>query len=174
VAKGLGSFVVGTAELRRLPGHPRPVSVSGSLAGLALSESWIPDDAEVTADLQLEVVADGHLTATGVVRAPWQGWCRRCLQAVHDEIEADVKEVFEPSPTDDADTYPLGADRVDLEPMLRDTLLLALPIAPLCRDDCQGPDPEEHPVAVDDENGGDEAEAAPDPRWAALGDLRFD
>jgi uncharacterized protein len=90
---------------------------------------------------------------------------------VSDELAVDVQEVFEPSPSDEADTYPLGADRVDLEPMLRDTLLLALPIAPLCRDDCPGPDPDEHPVAVE---GGETADAPPDPRWAALGDLRFD
>jgi uncharacterized protein len=170
MAKGLGPFVVGIAEQRRAPAHPRPVTVAGPLPGLRLSDAWVPDDAEVTADLQLELLVDGRLTATGVIRAPWDGRCRRCLQDVEGELVVDTSEVFEPHPAEDAETYPLSADRVDLEPMIRDALLLALPLAPLCRDDCAGPDPDEHPVGI----AGDEDAATPDPRWSALGELRFD
>jgi uncharacterized protein len=147
VAKGLGPFVVGTSELRREPGHVRAVSVAGELPGLALSESWIPDTAVVEGDLALEVLVDGNLTVSGTLRAPWEGTCRRCLREVGGDLEVEVSEVFEADPSDDADTYPLGADRVDLEPMVRDAVLLALPIAPLCGDDS---------------------------RWAALGELKFD
>lgn len=167
MAKGLGPFVVGLAELRRLPGHPREVEVRGTLPGLALSDAWVPDSAPVEADLRLEMLVDGHLTAAGVVRASWLGHCRRCLREVEGSIEVEVGEVFEPHPADDAETYPLGTDRVDLEPMLRDAVLLALPIAPLCGDDCAGPDPDAHPV-------GAPVEAEPDPRWSALGELKFD
>ena len=175
-AKGLGPFVVGIAEQRRAPGHARSVTVVGNLPGLALSDAAVADDAEVIADLFLEILVDGHLTATGVVRAPWEGTCRRCLQPVAGDLEVEIKEVFEPSPADDAETYPLGTDRVDLEPMLRDAILLALPIAPLCRAECPGPDPDEHPVTVptDDDASSSGDEPPTDPRWAALGDLRFD
>jgi len=171
VAKGLGAFIVGIAELRRVPGHARTVSVAGPLPAIALSDAWVPDEAEVAADLRIEILADGHLTAVGQLRAPWQGRCRRCLQDIEGAFELEVSEVFEPDPSDDAETYPLGADRVDLEPMLRDALLLALPIAPLCRDDCPGPDPDQHPVIA----AGDAAvETAADPRWAGLGELTFE
>lgn len=163
----VGPFVVGIAEQRRTPGRVRPVSVAGPLPGLALSEAAVPDEADVAADLDLELLVDGHLTATGRIRAPWTGRCRRCLTDVGGELDVEVREVFEPDPADDADTYPLDADRVDLEPMVRDAVLLALPLAPLCGDDCRGPDPDDHPVGV-------EPEPAPDPRWAALGELRFD
>ena len=168
---GARPFVVGIAEQRRTPGRVRMVTVAGPLPGIALSDAGVPDGAEVTAELGLEILVDGHLTAAGTVRAPWEGQCRRCLQAVAGELELEVSEVFEPDPADDAETYPLGSDRVDLEPMLRDALLLALPLAPLCRDDCPGPDPEQHPVTVADEAP---SEPAGDPRWAALGELRFD
>ena len=168
--KGLGPFVVGIAEQRRTPGVARSVSVAGPLPGLALSDAWVPDGAKVAADLHLEVLVDGRLTAAGTIVAPWEGRCRRCLQAVTGELELEVSEVFEPHPPDGAETYPLGSDRVDLEPMVRDAVLLALPLAPLCRDDCSGPDPDEHPVGI----AGDEDAPAPDPRWAALGELRFD
>jgi uncharacterized protein len=164
-----GPFVVGIAEQRRTPGRVRPVAVAGALPGLALSDAEVPDDALVAAELDLELLVDGHLTARGTIRAPWTGRCRRCLQDVAGAIEVEVSEVFEPHPAEDAETYPLDADRVDLEPMVRDAVLLALPLAPLCRDDCAGPDPDTHPVGVE----GESAPAA-DPRWAALGELRFD
>ena len=168
---GARPFVVGIAEQRRTPGRVRMVTVAGALPGIALSDAEVPDGAGVSAELGLEILVDGHLTAAGTVRAPWEGRCRRCLQPVGGTLEVAVSEVFEPNPADDAETYPLGADRVDLEPMLRDALLLALPLAPLCRDDCPGPDPEQHPVTVADDTPD---EPAGDPRWAALGELRFD
>lgn len=175
MAKGLGAFVVGTTELRRMPGHARPASVSGVLPGLTLSDAWVPDEATVEAELQLEIVADGHLTAVGSAHAPWRGRCRRCLRDVAGDLVVEISEVFEPDPAVDAETYPLGTDRVDLEPMLRDAVLLALPLAPLCGDRCAGPDPDDHPVGAADQPAGTTAASdEPDPRWAALGDLRFD
>lgn len=169
-ALGLGAFVVGIAGQRRSAGHVRSVVTAGPLPGLALADSWVPGDEDVSAELRLEILVDGRLTAVGTLRAPWKGRCRRCLQDVSGELDIAIGEVFESQPAGDAETYPLGSDRVDLEPMVRDAVLLALPIAPLCRDDCAGPDPDEHPVGV----VADRAEPAPDPRWSALGDLRFD
>lgn len=166
----LAPFVVPIAELVRRPGHARPVAVAGELEGLALSDAWVPAGTEVAADLELEVVTDGRLTATGEVRARWSGTCRRCLREVGGELVVEVREVFEPDPAPDADTYPLGADRVDLAEMVRDAVLLALPLAPLCEEACAGPAPEDHPVHA----AGEAPERGPDPRWAALGELRFD
>lgn len=169
----LGDWVVGITELRRAPAVPRPVHLAGPLPGLHVADVRVPDDVDVTADLDLEVLVDGgRLTAIGVVRAPWAGECRRCLQPVEDVLEVPLSEVFETDPADDADTYPLAGDRVDLEAPVRDAVLLGLPLAPLCRDDCPGPDPDGHPVALDDEGPPISPEA--DPRWAALGELKFD
>jgi uncharacterized protein len=169
----LGDWVVGITELRRAPAVPRSVHLAGPLPGLHVADVRVPDDADVTADLDLEVLVDGgRLTAIGVVRAPWAGECRRCLQPVDDVLEVPLSEVFEADPADGADTYPLAGDRVDLEAPVRDAVLLGLPLAPLCRDDCPGPDPDGHPVALDDEDLPISPEA--DPRWAALGELKFD
>lgn len=165
----LGDWVVGITELRRAPAVPRSVHLAAPLPGLRVADAHVPDDAEVTADLVLEVLVDGgRLTAIGLVQAPWVGQCRRCLQPVDDVLEVELSEVFEPDPDPEADTYPLAGDRVDLEPVVRDAVLLGLPLAPLCRDDCPGPDPEGHPVG--------EVVVSPDvdPRWAALGELKFD
>jgi uncharacterized protein len=135
----------------------------------------------VHAALALESILDGGLTASGAVTAPWTGECRRCLREVQGQLRTEVREVFSQSPLtasgvaaptwEDSETYPLAGDHVDLEPMVRDAVLLALPLAPLCEDGCLGPDPAGHPVAVE----GDEDEGpAGDPRWAALRELKFD
>ena len=91
---------------------------------------------------------------------------------------AEVREVFEPRPVE-GETYPLADDTVDLEPMVRDAVLLALPLAPLCGDDCLGPAPDVFPAVVEgdgpvDDGDREAAEPPADPRWAALDELRFD
>jgi uncharacterized protein len=57
--------------------------------------------------------------------------------------------------------------------MARDAALLGLPLAPLCREDCAGPDPDRYPTVTEEEleAAAATAEKPPDPRWAALGDL---
>ncbi len=66
-------------------------------------------------------------------------------------------------------------DEVDLERVVRDAVLLSLPLAPLCREDCPGPAPESFPARVAADPLDDEgAEPSPDPRWAGLDQLKFD
>ena len=105
------------------------------------------------------------------MRAPWEGDCRRCLQPVVGVLESDVFEVFEDEPVE-GETSKLDIDRIDLEPLARETVLLGLPMAPLCRDDCAGLCPE----CGADRNAGDCGHTVEvvDPRWSALDDLRFD
>ncbi len=162
-------FLVGVTELVRHPGERRPVHVVGPIGEAALSSARVPDGADVEVDVVLEVVLGGAVTATGTVRAPWAGECRRCLTEVEGELVTEVREVFEAHPVE-GDTYPLVDDRIDLGPLAHDAVLLALPLAPLCTGGCLGPDPAEHPVAVE---GDEAAEPTPDPRWAGLSELKF-
>lgn len=162
------------AELLRQPCTRREVSIEVPLAGLALSSAAVPEEAPVMVDLVLESLPTG-LTVRGTVRASWRGECRRCLRAMAAEVVADVAEVFAARPVD-GDTYPIEGDHVDLEPVARDAVLLALPLAPLCDARCPGPAPELFPVA-EAQGPHDEARETPalaDPRWARLSDLRFD
>ena len=166
-----GPLVLGVVDLRRQPGTRRRIERAVELAGLGISTAVVPEGSPVEADLELEAVSNG-IVATGMVRAPWVGECRRCLRPVEGISEAKVQEIFEQDPTE-GETYPLGNEVVDLEPMVRDAVLLALPLAPLCGEDCKGPAPEEFPTgpagALDDDS-----EPAADPRWAALAELDFD
>lgn len=127
-------------------------------------ESWVPDDAPIDVDLTLEAV-EGGIVAAGTVRAPWVGECRRCLGPVDGTIEADVSELFVRDP-EEGEAYPILGDHIDLEPLAREAVVLALPLVPLCRPDCAG-------LCTScgaDLNAGPCGCAAPgsDPRWAAL------
>jgi uncharacterized protein len=169
-------FVVSTGELFRHPGARQRVQLAGPLPGVMLSTSRLTDD-DVRADLTLEAQGSA-VTVTGRVVGRWTGECRRCLATTGGELEVGLREIFEPDPVE-GETYRLDRDQVDLEPALREALALALPLAPLCDDACAGPDPEDHPVTVEDGNEGDGAngtngEGPADPRWSALDALRFD
>jgi uncharacterized protein len=88
--------------------------------------------------------------------------------------EVDLSEVFEARPTP-GETYPIQGDDIDLEPVVRDAVLLHLPLAPLCGDDCRGPAPDAFPAVPADVAGAESGDApVRDPRWAALDVLRDD
>jgi uncharacterized protein len=177
VTRGGRALRVGVAELLGRPGEQRTLDTSAPFADLRLSTAWVEPDHEVHVDLVLEAVLGGRVTVTGTVSAPWSGECRRCLGAVGGELRADVREVFTEEGSEDSsdpDLLTFRGTEIDLEPVVRESVLLALPIAPLCRDDCPGPAPEEAPVAVADGEPPVEDTAARDPRWAALDQLHFD
>lgn len=166
----MSPFVVHLGEALRTPGAQHDLHLQGHLPGVALSSARVPDDAVVTLDGAVEALGQ-TVVVQGTARAPWEGECRRCLEATSGELVVDLREVFEPSPVDD-ETYPIENEQIDLGVVLRELLALVLPLAPLCRDDCPGPDPDDHPVvAADDADG---TAPASDPRWGALDQLRFD
>jgi uncharacterized protein len=164
---------IGVMELRRRPGTQREVHVAAPLPGLAITSAHVPDGADVVVDGTLEAI-EGGITVIGSVTARWEAECRRCLDPVAGVLELALSEVFEPNPTD-GETYPIEDDEVDLEPVVRDAVLLHLPLAPLCRPDCPGPAPESFPTIVEgDDDEDDPGERPIDPRWAGLEDLKFD
>ncbi len=162
-------FVVHVAKLRRTIGTRWHEVVRGVIDDLRSSGSAVPEGSEVEADLVLESVFGG-VAATGVVRAPWTGECRRCLAPASGVVEVRALEHFTEG-GDGSDTYPLTDHGIDLEPMIHDAVLLELPLAPLCTEQCKGLCPNcganrnEDPCSCD--------QSPPDPRWAALGALEF-
>jgi uncharacterized protein len=159
-------------ELRRHLGARREVRASVELPGLATSTASVVDQEPVEVDLVIESIPQG-VSVSGTVRARWVGQCRRCLEDVVGDLDVDVKEIFERSPVE-GETWPLTSDEIDLEPVVREAILLALPLAPLCDEGCLGPAPERFPAVVEDEDDEDDAgdsEPPRDPRWAALDQL---
>ena len=131
-------------------------------------DTSVAEGATASVEAMLEWVADGVL-ATGTAAVDWMGLCRRCLAPIGGRATAEFQELFALEPVE-GETYPLKGDRIDLEPLAREALLLELPLAPLCRDDCAGL----CPTCGADRNAGPcgcDSEAA-DPRWAALDVLK--
>jgi uncharacterized protein len=160
-------FRVPVADLLRNLGHRRTVEVRGPLPELAVSGSVAQGD--VVADLVLESLAGGAIMASGTITAEWSGECRRCLGPAAGAVTAEVRELFEPG-SDEEETYPLKGDEIDVEPLVRDAVLLELPLAPLCREACRGL----CPVCGANRNDvdcGHEPDTR-DPRWAALDQLK--
>jgi uncharacterized protein len=98
----------------------------------------VPVGAELELDIQLEGVTEGVLV-TAVVTAPLVGECARCLEAFSSVTSVRFQELFTLAEgAADADGYVLDAGLLDLEPALRDALVLELPLSPLCAEDCRG------------------------------------
>ncbi|MGH3900014.1 MAG: YceD family protein [Pseudonocardiaceae bacterium] len=171
-------WVVDTRELGRRPGAMRVYHRNVSLpAGLGLDVIGVPKGDEVALDVRLESVVEGVLVS-GTASARLAGQCARCLEPMVDRLEVDLTELFAyPDTATDESTDPEEVSRVvddlvDLEPVVRDAVLLALPQAPLCRDDCPGLCPECGGKRV--ELGTDHRHDTMDPRWAALKQRRSD
>jgi uncharacterized protein len=162
-------FIVHVAKLRRVHGTRwREVRV-GTIDGLDCTGSSVPDGAQVEADVVLESMSGG-VSASGTLKAPWTGQCRRCLAPASGQMQIRVLEHFTVG-GDGSDTYPLVDDELDLEPMVHDAVLLELPQAPLCSPDCKGLCPT---CGVDRNREACNCEDAHvDHRWAPLQSLVF-
>ena len=133
----------------------------------------VPAGAEVALDLRFEAVTEGVLV-TGSAVAPLTGECARCLDPLTASMEVSFQELYRYLPDPDEDEADeerfLDGDWLDLEPAFRDAVVLALPLSPLCREDCPG---------LCAECGARLADAGPqhghdtdvDPRWGPLRQL---
>lgn len=165
-------LVLDTRELGRRPGSMRPVQRTVlAPAGLGLVDLiGVPVGADLELDLRLESVMDGVLVS-GTATAPVAGECGRCLEPVSDTLTVKLQELFlYPETSTDHDredeVAQLEGDFLDLTSTLRDAVVLALPITPLCREDCEGL------CAMCGERledlPDDHAHVATDARWGAL------
>ncbi len=128
----------------------------------------VPEGSDLVLQLRLEAVMEGVLVS-GTARGRMVGECVRCLDDLEQELEVDFQELYaypgERPGDDDEDVYHLEGDLLDLEPTVRDAVVLALPMQPVCQDDCPGLCSECGARLADDpDHSHDEA----DPRWAAL------
>ena len=145
-------------------------------ADLGIEVLGVAEGSPVELDLRLEAVMEGVLL-TGTATAALVGECARCLEPISDEVEVRFQELFVyddrgVDPDEELEVSTLQDDLVDLEPLLRDAVVLALPFQPLCQDDCPGLCPECGARLKDDPDHAHEA--AIDPRWAGLTRLQQD
>ncbi|MEZ5380682.1 MAG: DUF177 domain-containing protein [Microthrixaceae bacterium] len=167
-------LLVPVAELRRRVGNVDERDAEVALEGAEVVGTRLPHGATARVHLRLEALSDG-VVVTGSAEGPWEGECRRCLDDVAGTASGDIDEVARPHPGEGE--LAIEDDRIDLTDAVRAAVVLGLPLAPLCREECPGPDPEGHPVSVaaDRDDGPEATDEAPlDPRWAALSELHPD
>jgi uncharacterized protein len=161
-------YTVQVIDLVRRPGELRerelditvPEEIGTPVIGVKAGSS-------MRIDLRLESLHDGIL-ASGDVDAIAEGECVRCLIEVARPLEVEFQELFAYS-VDEAFDHQVHHDRVDLEPVIRDAVVLALPFQPVCQENCTGLCPQCGVRLLD--NPGHEHEAPVDPRWSALAGL---
>jgi uncharacterized protein len=168
--------IIDLAGLRLSPGEGRRLEAEVAIAPLSLgSERYaaLPERIPVRVDVS-RMLGGGyalHLAFTAAVSGP----CMRCLGDASPEVDVEAREVSAPAAGDDVDLESpyVRDERLDLSAWAHDAFALALPAKILCREDCRGL----CPVCAADLNeaGADHAhESAPDPRWAALRELRLE
>jgi uncharacterized protein len=160
-------------DVRDLVGHPgtsRSVHVERAVDGLRTELARVGMESPVDMDLLLESVVEGIL-ASGDLAVTVTETCARCLTPVQRPLRLRVQELFSPgAAADDPDEYPLVQGEIDLEPLIRDAVLLAMPYSPLCRPGCLG---------ICERCGGNRnlsectCEPESDARWAPLAALRL-
>jgi uncharacterized protein len=174
-ARGSGDFTFDMRALGKRPGEFRDEKRTAAAPdGLGSGLVLVPAGADVALDLRFEAVSEGVLV-TGSAVAPLTGECARCLEPLASTIEVSFQELYRylPDPGEDEDDVEerfLDGDHLDLEPAFRDAVVLALPLSPLCRDDCPGLCVECGALLADagpDHGHGDKI----DPRWGLLAQL---
>lgn len=158
-------LVLATHALDRRPGTMCTVSVrEPAPADLSIEVIGVPEGADLELDLRLESVLEGILVS-GTVRALAVGECARCLEPLERPVEAEVQELFAYPGHESEDTAVVEGELIDLEPTVRDAVVIALPLAPLCRPDCPGLCAQcGAPLVEDPQHSHDTI----DQRWAAL------
>ncbi len=152
------------------PGASRAVRVAEHVPGLATPLATVPEERPVGAELLLESVVEGVLVS-GPIEGVMTMHCARCLKPFETQFHLPVQELFAFGASPDDDEYPLVEGFLDLEPMIRDAVVLAMPFSPLCREDCLGLCAR----CGGDRNLGECAcEPESDPRWSVLRDLDLD
>lgn len=168
-------LVLDTRDLPRRPGAMRTVKrVAPAPADLGVELIGVPEGADLDLDLRLESVSEGVLVS-GAISGPVRGECGRCLREINDSVVVNVQELYAyadsttDETTDEDEVGRMQGDLIDLEPALRDAVVLTLPTNPLCREDCPGLCPE---CGVHwDDLPADHSHQQIDPRWAGLSQL---
>ena len=104
----------------------------------------VQEGTDMDLNIRLESVVDGILVS-GTTVVDVHGECSLCLDPIDYEMSTNIQElfVFEKAPSggpedEDDEQYAVEGESIDLEPALRDAVILQLPFQPVCRETCQG------------------------------------
>ena len=160
-------LIVNAVELLRRPGTTKDIDVAVAVVDFEFADARMVDT-PVDISVHLESLSTG-IHVAGTAQATWAGVCRRCLAPLVERMSVDLDEMYQKG-SHDPDAYEIENDQINLLPMVREGLLLAVPLSPLCREDCPGFCP--HCGADLSETDCECEPVASDPRWSALENLK--
>ena len=180
--------------VRDLPVHRRfevdAVRVGEWLKGLPMRDALGAPDPDPEAGegaAELDLYADGtHAFASGHFKGYLTVACSRCVSPVKLVLDEAVRVTFMPPAEmpseddvggeegaevreEDLDVFPFDGEKLDLEPLLREQFVLAVPYAPLCTETCKGLCPQ---CGIDRNTASCQCEKPIDPRLAALAHIK--
>ncbi len=162
------------AGMRLRPGEGRRLGLSVALAEIMLgAESYRPQPSPVEVRLEVSRMAGPGYAMSLAFAVGLSGPCMRCLGPASPQIEVRAREVDVPGSGEDLDSPYVQSDTLELAAWANDALVLAVPVAVLCREECRGL----CPVCAADLNVAGEGhshEREPDPRWARLSELELE
>jgi uncharacterized protein len=162
-------LLVNATELLRQPGTRRRIDVTVPRADIGIDDDRLSGDVTVAVDLESSL---DDIVVSGQLSVAWSDECRRCLRPLSGDLDVDIEERYAVHPDAVDDAFPITGGQIDLAPMVREEILLAIPDGPLCRPDCPGlcpicgADLQEGPCGCDT--------TTRDERWAVLDQLRDD
>ena len=186
-------WAVSVAQVASRPGQSKPIdTVFPAPAGIGDSVVGVREGADIRVVGSFDSIVDG-LVFTGRLEAPVAAECTRCLKPIDPDWTVPVTAFFPydsgacrddrrtghgkddveiiAGEDESEDVYPLSPDGAfaDMESLLRDTLVEALPLQPLCREDCLGLCPQ---CGADLNEDPDHHHDVTDIRFAALEQLK--
>ncbi|MCU1414678.1 MAG: hypothetical protein JWN80_2018 [Microbacteriaceae bacterium] len=158
-------YTVDVYDLMHRPGEMREKTLDIVVPeGFGNAVIGVKQGGKLRVDLRLESLHDGILVSAEVDGTA-VGECVRCLIDIEQPVQVEFQELFAYS-QDEAFEYEVHEDTIDLEPVIRDAVVLSLPFQPVCQEDCTGLCPQCGVRLLD--NPGHKHEAPIDPRWAGL------
>lgn len=163
-----GPFVLPVRDLVHRTGEMREHSLE-----VPAPSKWgeglvaVDEGEQLAVEVRLESVHEGILVS-GEVDTEYTGVCSRCLTDIAEGLQVEFQELFA-YPGDEETDFEVQDDHVDLETLVREAVVLALPFQPVCQPDCPGLDPVTGERLT--ESAGSEQREPLDPRWAALQDF---
>jgi uncharacterized protein len=160
-------LIVNVVELLRWPGSKKEVSATIDVVDFEFGDPRVVDS-PIAIEIRLESLSTS-VEVVGTASLSWAGDCRRCLAPVISDLVVDFDEMYQREIID-PDAYAIENDQINLLPMVRENILLAIPIGPLCREDCPGFCP--HcglDLSISTCNCDN---SVSDPRWAGLESLK--
>ena len=161
------------AQMNLRSGEGRSIDLEVELGSFRFGEhDYAAEPALVPVRLDIS-----HMTGNGWslrlrFEAALRGPCMRCLGDALPSVAVDAREVDQPGAGEELDSPYVDSEELDVRRWAHDAYALALPAQILCRPDCIGLCLEcGADLNADPEHA---HQAAPDPRWAKLGELKFD